>query len=242
MTDPDDFDALAGEYALGALDPEERARVAGLRPREPRLDRAIALWEDRLAPLDDATPGIAPPAGLFETIESRIRTGSAARVASTADAGAIFAARRELRRWRLSTFGVGAIAAVLAFLLLAPMTWRDASSPSFIGVLQHDPAAAAFIVQADPRRRTLSVLRLAPAPPANKSYELWIIRDARSAPQSLGVIGRDGTGAHPLAASDDPDKIEAATYAVTVEPAGGSPTGAPTSPPLWTGKLVPTRI
>ena len=36
----------------------------------------------------------------------------------------------------------------------------------------------------------------------------------------------------------DPSVVESATYAVTLEPAGGSPTGAPTSAPLWTGKLV----
>jgi anti-sigma-K factor RskA len=36
----------------------------------------------------------------------------------------------------------------------------------------------------------------------------------------------------------DSDVINAATYAVTVEQAGGSPDGAPHSTPVFTGKLI----
>ena len=34
------------------------------------------------------------------------------------------------------------------------------------------------------------------------------------------------------------DTLRAASYAVSLEPAGGSPSGVPTGPVLFTGKLV----
>jgi anti-sigma-K factor RskA len=61
------------------------------------------------------------------------------------------------------------------------------------------------------------------------------------APKSLGVIADQGFTVRPALASYDRTVIEDATYAVTLEPQGGSPTGAPTSAPLWTGKLVQAR-
>jgi anti-sigma-K factor RskA len=38
----------------------------------------------------------------------------------------------------------------------------------------------------------------------------------------------------------DQDVINGATYAVTVEQAGGSPDGVPHSTPIYTGKLIET--
>ena len=61
-----------------------------------------------------------------------------------------------------------------------------------------------------------------------------------AAPRSLGVIGGDEFTARPVLASYDADVINDATYAVTVEQAGGSPDGAPHSTPVFTGKLIET--
>ena len=44
----------------------------------------------------------------------------------------------------------------------------------------------------------------------------------------------------PVLASYDSDVVNAATYAVTVEQAGGSPDGNPHSAPVYTGKLIET--
>jgi anti-sigma-K factor RskA len=52
------------------------------------------------------------------------------------------------------------------------------------------------------------------------------------------VIGGDDFTARPVLSSYDADTINAATYAVTVEQAGGSPDGNPHSTPIFTGKLV----
>jgi anti-sigma-K factor RskA len=42
----------------------------------------------------------------------------------------------------------------------------------------------------------------------------------------------------PALATYQPDTINEATYAISLEPEGGSPTGEPTGPVLWGGKLI----
>ena len=44
----------------------------------------------------------------------------------------------------------------------------------------------------------------------------------------------------PSLAAYKPDVIKDATFAVSLEPEGGSPTGAPTGPVVFAGKLIPT--
>ncbi len=75
---------------------------------------------------------------------------------------------------------------------------------------------------------------------AGKSFELWLISDKLQRPRSLGVIGDSDFTARPVLSSYDADTINNATYAVTVEQAGGSPDGAPHSTPVFTGKLIET--
>ena len=54
------------------------------------------------------------------------------------------------------------------------------------------------------------------------------------------MIGGDDFTARPVLASYDADIVNNATYAVTVEQAGGSPDGNPHSAPVFIGKLVET--
>ena len=77
-------------------------------------------------------------------------------------------------------------------------------------------------------------------PDVGKSFELWLISDKLPQPRSLGVIGGSDFTARPVLAGFDAGTINGATYAVTVEPSGGSPTGQPTSAPVYTGKLIET--
>jgi len=81
------------------------------------------------------------------------------------------------------------------------------------------------------------------APPveAGKSYELWLISDKLGGrPRSLGVVGASEFVAGKVLAGYETDVVTGATYAVTVEQAGGSPDGAPHSTPVFVGKLIET--
>jgi len=107
----------------------------------------------------------------------------------------------------------------------------------FVAVLQRDAGTPAFLLTVDVETRTLTVRRVAPPEPG-RSHELWLVSDRFPAPRSLGVVGA-GEFTQPAAlANYDPATINTATYAISLEPEGGSPTGVPTGPVLFTGRLV----
>jgi anti-sigma-K factor RskA len=221
-----DDEGLAAEFALGTLDAADRAAVAARRQREPELDSAIAAWEARLSPLAEAAPAVAPPEGLFARIEARLE-------AAPVDLTAVLRAR--LTRWRAATAGLAALAAALGFVVAT----RPTPPHQFVAVLQKGPDEPAFAMTVDVDRQEFSVRPVAAPAPVGKAYELWIIAPKLGAPKSLGVIdARASSRDRPLNAYDRPT-VEAATYAVTLEPEGGSPDGKPSGPPVFVGKLIP---
>lgn len=97
----------------------------------------------------------------------------------------------------------------------------------------------------DLAQRSLTVRRVSAEEKTGKSYELWLVSDKFPAPRSLGVIGADEFTQVPALNAYDQSTIENATFAVSLEPEGGSPTGTATGPVLFSGKLLeavpPTR-
>ena len=113
-------------------------------------------------------------------------------------------------------------------------------SAQYVALLQRDGGAPAFILTVDAATRNFTVRKVGADADPGKSFELWLISDKLPQPRSLGVIGGSDFTARPVLANYDAGTINAATYAVTVEPAGGSPSGQPTSAPIYTGKLIET--
>jgi anti-sigma-K factor RskA len=232
MTISSDDDFAAAEYALGTLDASERATLAARRLREGELDEAIHGWEARLAPLAEATPEIAPLRDLFPAIEARIRGATQiAPVNST-----VVALERGVRRWRAAAIAASLVAALLAVGFVARETSRSAAPHEYVAILQRDAGSPAIEVTVNLDKQELTVRPVAAQAPPGKAYELWLI-DAKLGARSLGVVG-DTSRAANLSAYD-PSVVAGATYAVTVEPPGGSPTGQPSGAPVFVGKLIP---
>jgi anti-sigma-K factor RskA len=164
---------------------------------------------------------------------------------------------RRVSRWRKMTVVMGAIAALLALYIglaqfapgLVPLGSRSSTviaqsqGPAQLGarlvaVLQQEPTAPAFLLTVDPQSRTLIVRRVSATPEPNRSYELWLISSQFPNPRSLGVVGGDEFTQRPIPGNFDVATLRAASYAVSLEPSGGSPSGVPTGPVLFTGKIV----
>lgn len=168
----------------------------------------------------------------------------------------------QARRWKWTATGVSAIAASLLMVIVAqlyrPDMLPEALRPAvrtqivrvvtppppmpaqYVALLQKDASSPAFILTVDAGSKKFSVRKVGAADEAGRSYELWLVSDKLQRPRSLGVIGeRDFTIRGALASFDD-DTMHEATYAVTVEPEGGSPTGVATGPVVFTGKLMET--
>ncbi len=234
MTELDDINGMAAEYVLGTLDAAERTQIAARRLREPALDAAIVEWEKLLAPLNDLFAGVTPPAGLFEQIIQRL---SATRAAGRLGADVIDVTRR-MKRWRAGALAASALAASLAIAISVDKFAPRPPSKNLVAVLQKDAASPAFLVTVNVDDKSMTVRPVAAKHEAGKSYELWIIQDSLGAPKSLGVIDESGPMLRPTLASYKSDVIESATLAVSLEPEGGSKTGAPTGPVVFAGKMI----
>ena len=185
---------------------------------------------------------------------------------TSADQSNVIRLDREARRWRGVARVASALAAALIALLglqiFAPDYLPDVLRPAprtkvvqvktptappalpaaqYVALLQGQDGGPAFILTVDGASKTFSVRKVDAAPPEpGKSYELWLISDKLGPPRSLGVIGATDFTVRPALAAYDADIINNATYAVTIEQAGGSPDGNPHSAPVYTGKLIET--
>jgi anti-sigma-K factor RskA len=108
----------------------------------------------------------------------------------------------------------------------------------FVAVMQRDSVSPAFILTVDLESRTMTVRKVAAEAQPDKSYELWLVSSTLGAPRSLGLVGENEFTRASQLATYEPTTISDAVYAISLEPTGGSPTGQPTGPVLWTGKLI----
>ncbi|MBH5369157.1 anti-sigma factor [Bradyrhizobium glycinis] len=212
-------------------------------------------------PEPDAIPDIAPQ--FIPQVHAPDISVLRAQLAPVAD-GDVIRLERRVKRWRTIASAVGALAAALLVTLSLQIFLPDAlpgalrpppriqtvevktpaapltASAQYVALLQGQGGGPAFILTIDGATRNFTVRKVGATPEPGKSFELWLISDKLPRPRSLGVIGAGDFTARPLLASYDSDVVNGATYAVTVEQAGGSPSGQPTSAPVFSGKLIET--
>jgi anti-sigma-K factor RskA len=245
-----DFTAMvhAWEYKLGVLN----QMVGSVEPRPEVWDKiktAAGLSEPQ-APLvlPEAPPPVVP---------------EVAEPPAVADTSNVIRLSAQARRWRNVATITTAIAAALVAMIavgayqpdLLPDRLRPkpqtqvvevktlpvpAPSAQYVAVLQREGGSPAFILTVDGATKNFWVRKVGASAEPGKSFELWLISDKLQRPRSLGVIGGGDFTARPVLASYDTDTVKNATYAVTIEQAGGSPDGTPHSAPVFTGKLIET--
>jgi anti-sigma-K factor RskA len=240
MTEREDIDALAGEYVLGTLDGGERRAADARRRTDRALDEAIQAWERRLAPLQVEARTVTPPADLFGKIEARLPSKSLPVAAGSN----VVALERKVRRWQWATAASTALAAGIAALaLLRPdvLNPRASGSMTYVGAFVANDELPRFMLTIDLAKRELTIRPVGAERLQGRTYQLWIASDQLGpAPRSLGVLD---DGSAPIQRRTlnqfDVDLLRAATFGVSIEPAGGSPTGRPSPGALHT-KLLPT--
>lgn len=115
---------------------------------------------------------------------------------------------------------------------------REAPRPAqFVAAFQKDEQSPAFLLTVDIDKRTVTVRQVAADRMADKTYQLWIAARPGEPPRSLGLIGSDDFTVRAALTDYDPAVISSATFGISLEPPGGSPTGQPTGPVIH-AKLV----
>lgn len=222
-------DALAAQYVAGTLRGAARRRFEALLPGHPALRAAVAAWQERLMPLTTVLPPEPVPPRVWQRIEARLWPQPAP-----------LAWWQRLGLWRAAT-GLAAVATLsLAVLLQQQSAGGDA--PPVVVVLQATEAGAPSTmlvagVSGDGQSMVMRPLQPV-ALAADRALELWAV-PPQGAPRSLGLISAAGVTVlrrERLPASLL-DAGKTAALAVSVEPPGGSPTGVPTGPVVYAGKL-----
>ena len=225
-------EALASAYVAGTLRGPARRRFEVLLDAHPALRAAVQRWEDRLMPLTLSLPPVAPSPALWLRIQQQLWSAAAQP--------APLPWWRQLAAWRAAT-GLATVATLtLAVLMTNP---QPVPAPVVVvlqgtGAAGDAPAAGGFVASVSGDGRSLvtrPLLQVAVQP--DRVLELWSV-PPQGAPRSLGLIKADGVTVL------DRRRLPAtllqggtAALAVSVEPPGGSPTGVPTGPVVFAGKL-----
>jgi anti-sigma-K factor RskA len=108
----------------------------------------------------------------------------------------------------------------------------------FVAVLQAGDDKPAFLLTVDTRTHNCIITAVNAPKKPDKSYEVWLVHEKLEKPKSLGVMAEGDMNVMPMANDPNAGLFMNATFAVSLEPEGGSPTGAPTGPVLFSGKLI----
>lgn len=223
-------DAEAAEYALGTLAAGEQVAFRQAMVDDPGLAAAVRAWEERLVPLAGGISPVAPSGHVWGSITSRTAADKVVAFPSEQ----VERLRRAKGWWRGAAITAGAIAAMLAVALVVDRGERQ-PVPALMAVVNRSGDLPALIVRVDQRAGVIQIRALAAETPEDHSLELWSIAKGE-APRPLGILAGDAARLNLPATQAWP--AEGATIAVSVEPKGGSPTGAPTGPVVYSGRLV----
>jgi anti-sigma-K factor RskA len=226
----DDLDMRAAEYVLGTLDANERHAFQREVDANAEARASVAYWESRLAPLASLSPSLAPPPDMWSRIERALPSA----VAPTVLADNIVALRRAATNWRRAAVFSGALAAGLLIFVIG----REALPPRqaggvYFAAINRGGDQPALIVRVDLATQTVYVRPISAETPEGKSLEMRMIPSGEK-PKSMGVVRAESE----RLPAPKGFAIEKATFAVSVEPEGGSPTGGPTGPIVYSGVLV----
>lgn len=228
MNDEDDI--LAAEFALGLLDGAEAQSAQARARTDAAFSLRIAWWRDQLAPLvrEVETPA---PKHVWSRIAAQLPVNEPANDnASSAS------------RWKWATAAMATIAAILLAMIVlqpAPAPVVDLplpTAPEIVASVSGENGAAVTIAyQQDAQQLLITPVVL---DPGNGDAELWVIPIGKTVPVSLGVIDAKTARVRNI------DPVHAmllqpgATFAISQEAKGGSPTGAPAGPIVATGKII----
>ncbi len=221
---PERAERLTAEYALGTLRGAARRRFERLLPAHPALHDALSDWQLRLQALASPVKPVEPAPRVWAAVQLRL-----------------FGPPVQQRSWwqRLGLWqGLSGMAAVAALAMAVLIAQPAPVQPPLVIVMNSTPQGlemvkTGFVASVTADGRALVLRPIDPVTLAEgRALELWAVPKA-GAPRSLGLVAtRSATTV--LRASLLRDT---SAFAVSLEPAGGSPTGQPTGPIVSAGEV-----
>ena len=223
-TPNDDDIALAGEYVLHLLDVDERQAFDARLVTDPELRALVTEWETHFAAFVEDAPEVVPPASVRQALAKTLFVDPV---------------RPRRLRWRRIFAGVLAAGALtLAAFVIAPLVRAPLGFiPTHTATLENPERSYVLTARFEAESDTLVIDRLSGEIPEGRVLELWFIEDAEAAPVSLGILTSQRR-TELVIGIDIAPTINDGILAVSDEPVGGSPTGAPTGNVLASGTIT----
>jgi anti-sigma-K factor RskA len=233
-----ELEAEAMDFALGAGSRATR-KAAELRLiSDPDFRTAVERWQALLSPLDETAQPQAPPQSVWQAITADVQPQARAAAVPERAQGWW----HNIGLWRGLGLGGTALAALAVALVVQPaapppVATQGGSRPALVATLADSEGRPLLAAAFD---ASTGEVRFAPVAAADgaagKVPELWVI-EGKNPPRSLGVIDISAGAAHAIPRARLAGLKAGAVLAISIEPIGGSPTGAPTGPVIATGAL-----
>lgn len=221
-------DLLAAEYVLGVLPANERQIASRRIDTEAVFARMVDGWEVHLSPMGAAYPEIEPPVSVKAAVDRRLFASAA-----TAPVQTRAGLWSSLAFWRgLATAAVAALAIYIAVPYINP----PVEQPRLVASLAAEGSDVKYLAVYDAAHHEVSLSHVSGERASGKDFELWMI-EGKNAPVSMGVIPTGATTRLTISPAVQQKLAQGAVLAVSLEPAGGSPTGQPTGPVVAAGDL-----
>ncbi len=248
------FAELAAGHALSALSREDEAAFLEALAMHPEWEHYLASDTATVAALADSVAEVSPPQHLRSDLLAQIASlqqDHPAQVAAPASSleSAPVIAHDDAAQSRRPSWGPRAWFALAASLVLligvgggAVVIAQRLNRPVAVVALERIEAAPdaqeASTTLSDGGEATVhwsesvgEVVFVSDGLPTlsdDQSYELWFVRDSGAIAAGVFETGGDGSATALLSGTMSPGDV----IAVTVEPAGGSPTGEPSGDPI----------
>ena len=230
-------DLRYAEYVLGVLDTDARATVEQEIRSNPEVAAAVALWQRHLTPLADDVGTVAPAPYVWARIHGALDLATT----TSAIPRTHTSLWDNLRLWRWLGIGASIVAAACVVVMFALP--RTATTPSAVNAgymaatITQDNGVTGWTATMDLQHARMIVVPATPTAFAQgRAPELWLIPPGEK-PIALGVIARDRPTTIALHTEMLTRLNTQGLLAVSVEPAGGSPTGQPTGPVIAKGLI-----
>lgn len=214
---------LAKRYVTGTMSATARRRFSQLMMQNRKVQESVWHWEQLLNPMVDSLDEQQPAPETWQRITQRLGwrddpTGS------------------RFNLWQM----FAAVAMLVVVFTIGWQTSLPTSQPASVAtesvaILQSELNKTAWLIKNEQQRLVIK----AEQPPAidnQQDFELWMLPEGGKAPVSLGLLPRQGQTQFDK--SSLPDELLASGLAVSIEPKGGSTTGAPTGPVILTARWI----
>jgi len=239
-----EHDFLIAEYTLGLLGARETARVHTLLADDSQAVVTALKWENIFLELTDQLEPVDPAPHVLQRIQAMlgheitlIKRPSVwpkvlKKIWSLTLGGIWF--------WRLASVVLAIVA--VTYALKPNLAVINAPPPTWVAILQApgQTSTPGWVFTIDEHHDLTMEPKVHIDVPANASVQLWTHDKQTPQPRSLGVFKPNQAARVPAASLGT--VVPGQIFEMTLEQAGGSPTGKPTGPILFIGRMVVLHV